>query len=178
LGRLVYMTREELTAAYRSQLAMVDGIAKSLNLHLDLPGPPSAALAFAESLLLCPTQHAASEQMRQDRALYAFVLNMPVNSYDAHGLVTVPVQSGNVTVSPCPVCTKRCLAFLGGWPYEQDNCDEPSSNYSGKTITGNPGSFTVQMNDGTTFSFENGIQTVYACQRMKKRPPGVGGTRG
>jgi hypothetical protein len=70
------MTHQELIVAYRNQRAMLKAIAKSLNLHLDLPGPPSAALAFAETLLLCPSQHGATEQMRQDRAgARAFLAN-------------------------------------------------------------------------------------------------------
>lgn len=62
------MTRQELLEAYRNQRGKLEAIAKSLDLHLDLPGPPSAALTFAESLLLCPSQHGAIEQMRRDRA--------------------------------------------------------------------------------------------------------------
>ena len=57
----------KLLTAFRNQLLMFEAIAKSLDLHLDLPGAPSAALAFSEILLMCLDQRGATEQMRRDR---------------------------------------------------------------------------------------------------------------
>ena len=56
----------ELVTAFRNQLSLYWEIAKAEGLDSGLKGPPSAALAFAEELSLCPTVDAAKAKMQKD----------------------------------------------------------------------------------------------------------------
>jgi hypothetical protein len=62
------MTREEFLTAFHNQLTELLEIGAELRVIRDSHGLPSDALAFAETLLLCPTRPAAIEQMRRDQA--------------------------------------------------------------------------------------------------------------
>jgi hypothetical protein len=60
------MTREEFLSDFQNQRKTLLAIAEKVGMRRDSQGLPSAALTFAEALMLCPTLESATEQIKRD----------------------------------------------------------------------------------------------------------------
>lgn len=109
------MNSQDVFAQFHNQIRDLAAIADSIPVRTDTAGRPSDALAFAETLLLCPTEDAAKSQMRRDQIGAASFFQIASYVEDKFGDLDIPTGKHNVTNSAPFFVVGSCVQDYLQW---------------------------------------------------------------